>query len=126
MGERGQLLALLVGVGGGGGHDDAGHALCGECLDPFEGHADRSPARVLQRFGVTVRLDGGRPGEVHLQAAFVGTERTARKVAVAAPPGTAIGSDAGISVDPTLAPGYSTMCSGRYSDSKPQSSACWA
>jgi hypothetical protein len=91
LGERGQLLALLVGIGGGGGHDDAGHALGGECLDPLAGHADRSPARGLQRLGVTAHLDGARPGEVQLQAALLGTEGTARKVAVAAPPGAASG-----------------------------------
>jgi hypothetical protein len=61
LGERGQLLALLVRVGGSGGHDDAGHALRGECLDPFAGHADRSPAHVLQRIGATAHVDGGRP-----------------------------------------------------------------
>jgi hypothetical protein len=40
--------------------------------------------------------------------------------------GSANGSDGGSSKGPTAAPGYSTTCSGTYSDSKPHSSACWA
>jgi hypothetical protein len=37
-----------------------------------------------------------------------------------------MGKAGGNSNGPTLAPGYSAMCSGTYNDSKPQLSACRA
>ena len=46
-----------------------------------------------------------------------------RAMKLKATSGSAIGTAGGIAADPTVAPGYSAMCSGKYKDSNPQASA---